>query len=103
MKRVQSSVDAGLGVTRQVLSQTSELMVVAFNFERGAEGSISKHPHVQSTCAESGRFRFTQGTRTLLVEPGDCFIIPSDISHGRVCLEAGRLTDCFTPRRDDFL
>lgn len=98
------TVASGENVTRQVLSDHPDLMVVAFSFgAEGAEGAPHHHPHVQSTYVESGRFRFTMGDDTFEVGPGDSFVIPGNAVHGCVCLEPGRLVDCFTPRRDDFL
>ena len=96
-------VEADPGVIRQVLSEAPELMVVAFRFREGAEGRLHHHPHVQSTYVGSGRFRFTLGDETREVGPGDSFVIPSNLVHGCLCLEAGTLIDGFTPRRDDFL
>jgi len=90
------------GVTRQVLSDSPELMVVAFGFDEGAEGKLHSHPHVQSTYVEAGRFRFSIAGDSFEVGPGDSFVIPSDAVHGCVCLEPGRLIDSFTPRRADF-
>ena len=91
------------GVTRQVLAESPDLMIVAFGFETGAIGARHSHPHVQSTYVESGRFRFEIGPDTVEVGPGDAFVIPSGVEHGCTCLSAGRLIDGFTPRRDDFL
>ena len=91
------------GVTRQVLSERPELMVVAFTFEEGAEGKRHNHPHIQSTYVESGRFSFFIGDERFEVGPGDSFVIPSEAFHGCTCLKPGRLIDTFTPRRDDFL
>ncbi|OCX58161.1 cupin [Thioclava sp. SK-1] len=91
------------GVTRQVLADSPELMVVSFRFKAGAKGALHDHPHVQSTYCESGRFRFFLGDTSFEVTPGDSFIIPSGARHGCECLEPGQLVDCFTPRRDDFL
>ncbi|NVK34521.1 MAG: cupin domain-containing protein [Rhodobacteraceae bacterium] len=92
------------GVTRQVLSDHKNLMVVAFRFkEEGAEGKLHNHAHIQSTYVESGRFRFSLADDTFEVGPGDSFVIPSNAVHGCVCLEPGTLIDTFTPRRDDFL
>ena len=91
------------GVTRQVLSERPELMVVSFTFEEGAEGKRHNHPHVQSTYVERGRFSFFIGEDTFEIGPGDSFVIPSLAYHGCRCLEPGRLVDTFTPRRDDFL
>lgn len=97
-------VDAGENVTRQVLADHPDLMLVAFGFKKeGTEGALHSHPHVQSTFVESGRFRFTVADETIEVGPGDSFVIPSNAVHGCVCLQPGRLVDCFTPRRDDFL
>ncbi|MEM7753471.1 MAG: cupin domain-containing protein [Pseudomonadota bacterium] len=97
-------VPTGENVTRQVLSDHPEMMVVAFRFDaEGATGDLHNHPHIQSTYVESGRFRFTLGDTDREVGPGDSFVIPSGQTHGCVCLEPGTLVDCFTPRRDDFL
>ena len=97
------SVQADAGVLRQVLADSPELMVVSFRFEREAAGKLHNHPHVQSTYVKAGRFRFEIDGRAFEVGPGDSFVIPSGAMHGCVCLEAGELIDCFTPRRDDFL
>ena len=91
------------GVSRQVLSDSPELMVVSFLFEEKAEGALHSHPHVQSTYVQSGRFKFTIDDTEFEVVAGDSFIIPSGAVHGCICLEPGRLVDTFTPRRDDFL
>jgi quercetin dioxygenase-like cupin family protein len=96
-------VSTGEGVTRQVLSEQAELMVVAFRFDQGGVGALHNHIHVQATYVQSGRFRFSLGGVEREVVAGDSFVIPSMQSHGCICLEAGVLIDSFTPRRDDFL
>lgn len=96
-------VSTGPGVTRQVLADHPDLMVVAFRFNEGAEGALHSHPHVQATYVQSGRFAFTIDGKESEVGPGDSFVIPSGKVHGCRCLESGALIDSFTPRRDDFL
>ncbi len=91
------------GVTRQVLADHPDMMVVAFRFQKNAEGKLHNHPHVQSTYVKSGRFRFSMDGVETEYGPGGSFVIPSNAVHGCVCLEPGMLLDCFTPRRDDFL
>lgn len=91
------------GVTRQVLATNPELMVVAFRFEEGAEGKLHNHSHVQSTYVETGRFRFHMAGIDHDLGPGDSLVIPSNVTHGCVCIEQGTLIDTFTPCRDDFL
>jgi len=96
-------VDTGPGVTRQVLADHSDLMVVAFRFQAGAMGQPHNHPHVQSTYVESGRFRFTVDDVETEVGPGDSLVVASRAMHGCLCLDPGTLIDCFAPRRADFL
>jgi quercetin dioxygenase-like cupin family protein len=91
------------GVTRQVLTDAPELMLVSVTFEAGAVGSVHRHPHVQATYVRSGRFRFTVGGREVEVGPGETVTMASDVPHGCVCLEAGELVDSFAPRREEFL
>lgn len=96
-------VQVDTGVTRQVLSESPELMMVAFSFAANGEGKLHNHPHVQSTYVESGRFAFVVDGVEVEVAAGDSFVIPSQAVHGCRCIQAGRLIDTFTPRRDDFL
>ncbi|WP_170476249.1 cupin domain-containing protein [Ruegeria arenilitoris] len=91
------------GVTRQVLADHPNLMMVSFRFDEGAEGLLHQHPHVQATFVKSGRFEFTVGDVKKVLGPGDSIIIPSNQKHGCICQEEGELIDCFTPRRDDFV
>lgn len=91
------------GVTRQVLAENPDLMVVAFRFEMDAQGQQHNHPHVQATYVQAGRFAFTVDGAAHDLGAGDSLIIPSKARHGCVCLEAGTLIDTFTPRRADFL
>ncbi|RMF38826.1 MAG: cupin domain-containing protein [Alphaproteobacteria bacterium] len=97
------AVPADPGVTRQVLADHPQMMVVSFRFETGARGLPHHHPHVQSTYVRSGRFLFSVEGEEVEIGPGDSLVIPADATHGCLCREAGELIDCFTPRRDDFL
>lgn len=96
-------VPTGPGVTREVLSDHPDLMVVAFRFMQGAEGALHSHPHVQATYVASGRFAFSLDGVEHEIGPGDSLMIPGNAVHGCRCLESGVLIDSFTPRRDDFL
>ena len=92
------------GVTRQVLADHPQLMVVEVCFlEDGIAGAVHNHPHVQSTYVKSGKFRFSIDGKDIEVGAGDSFVIPANAVHGCECLEKGTLIDSFTPRRDDFL
>lgn len=107
MTENKTTIDAwiacGDGVERNVRAENQDLMVVEFRFSKGGIGAPHSHPHTQSTYVESGGFDFTMNGETRRISAGDCFVIPSNAEHGCVCIEAGTLIDCFTPRRDDFL
>jgi len=94
---------AGEGVTRQILGFNDSIMMVKVKFEKGAVGSLHHHPHTQCTYVASGRFEFTIDGVKKTVSAGDALFKQPDIVHGCICLEAGVLIDCFSPKRDDFL
>ena len=91
------------GNRRRVLVSLPELMQVEFAFDAGAVGALHSHPHAQASYVAEGRFEVTIGDTMTVLGPGGSFIVPPDTVHGVKALTAGRLVDCFTPRRDDFL
>ena len=93
----------GHGNRRRVLVSRPELMQVEFAFDAGAVGALHAHPHVQASYIAEGRFEVTIGDTTTVLGQGGSFIVPPNVTHGVKALTAGRLVDCFTPRRDDFL
>jgi quercetin dioxygenase-like cupin family protein len=91
------------GVRRQILGHGADLMMVSVEFEKGAIGSMHKHPHRQVTYVARGKFRVTIDAASDVLETGDCFYVAADLVHGVEALEAGALIDVFTPTRQDFL
>ncbi len=96
-------VEVAPGNRRRVLVSRPELMQVEFAFDAGAIGALHSHPHVQASYVVEGRFEVTIAEVTTVLTTGGSFIVPPDVVHGAKALTAGRLVDCFTPRRDDFL
>ena len=95
--------DAGGGAERQVLGYNDNIMMVKVKFDKGEVGAMHSHPHSQVTYVASGKFEFTVGDVTKVVEAGDALYKQPNIEHGCVCLEAGILIDCFNPMRDNFI
>lgn len=95
------TVDTGL--TRKVAAHNDNLMVVEVHFEKGTVAPRHYHVHEQITYVISGKFEFTVGDDTYIVEAGDSLYKQSNIEHGATCLEDGTLLDVFTPHREDFL
>lgn len=102
MKDTQPT-DLGGGVTRSVLAYNEEIMMVEICFEAGAKIAVHAHPHVQCSRVMAGRFCFTVGGEPVEVGAGDSIAVPSGVPHGVECLEAGKLTEVFTPMRKDFV
>ncbi|MGY2132233.1 cupin domain-containing protein [Hymenobacter sp. HD11105] len=93
----------GEGVRRQILTHEPSLMLVRVSFEAGAVGALHQHVHTQITYVESGVFRCTVGEEERTLKAGDSFYAPSQVWHGVVCEEAGKLVDAFSPMREDFV
>lgn len=91
------------GNKRRVVAYTERLMVVEFVFEAGGEGRLHSHPHVQSSYVAEGTFEVTIDGHTSLLNAGDVYFVPSNLTHGVKALTKGRLIDSFTPCRSDFL
>ncbi len=91
------------GSRRRVVLSLPELMLVEFEFVAGGIGALHSHPHVQTSYVAEGRFEVTIDGVTETLSAGGAYIVPSGKVHGVKALEAGRLIDTFTPRRDDFL
>jgi quercetin dioxygenase-like cupin family protein len=96
-------VQLGPGNRRRVLVSRPELMQVEFGFDAGAVGALHSHPHVQASYVAEGEFDVTIDGVTTRLGIGGSFIVPPNVVHGVKAITAGRLIDCFTPRRDDFL
>ena len=91
------------GSTRRVVLDLPELMLVEFTFVKGGIGALHSHPHVQSSYIAEGVFDVTIDGVTQRIGAGGAYIVPSGLVHGVVAIEAGKLIDSFTPRREDFL
>jgi len=91
------------GVRRRIHAFNDELMIVEFAFEKGAEGYLHAHPHVQASYVARGSFEVTIAGHTETLGAGQSFVVPSGAIHGVRALEDGLLVDSFTPARQDFL
>jgi len=63
---------------------------------------LHQHPHEQVTYVIEGRFEFTVGSETRVLEPGMAALIPGGVSHGGRTLTECKVLDIFVPVRDDY-
>ena len=63
---------------------------------------LHSHLHEQITYVISGRFEFTIGEQTTVLEPGMTALIPGGVTHGGKTLTACHVIDLFAPVREDY-
>lgn len=63
---------------------------------------MHSHPHEQITYVISGRYEFTVGDRTAILETGMAALIPGGVVHGGKALTPCHVIDLFSPARDDY-
>jgi quercetin dioxygenase-like cupin family protein len=90
-------------VSRVIRAYGAHLMMVEVSFAAGGVGAEHAHTHEQATYCLAGEFRFQVQGESRVLRPGDSVFIPAGQPHGTVCISAGRLLDCFSPAREDFL
>lgn len=90
-------------IKRQIVGYDDHLMMVVVKFETGGIGSLHHHPHVQVSYVSEGKFEVSINNQKKVLKKGDSFFVPTNETHGVVCLEAGILIDVFSPKREDFL
>lgn len=91
------------GVYRKITGFNDNLMMVKVKFEKGATVPAHRHPHVQCSLIESGRFEVISGGKSRILKKGDGFFVPSDVEHKVTAVEQGIIIDTFHPAREDFI
>ena len=80
------------------------LMLSFLVLEMGGMVPEHSHPHEQAGLMISGRLRFQIGAEDRVMEPGDAFLIPSNVVHsGEVIEGPAKVLDIFSPIREDYV
>ena len=94
------------GVERR-LGHTGNLMIVVIDFDDGPTDEPDPphlHPHEQVSYVAEGEILFVLGDQQTHLKAGDLLLVPSGMPHAiQQLTKHGRLIDCFTPIREDFL
>lgn len=91
------------GLKRQVLGYDTNVMMVRHYFEKDVVAPIHQHPHQQVAYIEKGTFEVDVAGKKEVLKQGDCFVVPSNVRHGVICLQEGIIIDAFSPMREDFI
>ena len=74
-------------------------MVTVMAFRKGQAVASHRHPNEQVGYCLEGRFELDFGEETFLIEPGDSYAIPGNVSHAYRILEDSRAVEVFSPPR----
>jgi len=92
-------------MSRQIVSG-DKLMIARIRFKDGFIVPLHSHVHEQITQAISGKMRFWFGEnkeQTMLLEPGDVVVIPSNLPHEALMIGDVEEVDTWAPPRQDWL
>jgi quercetin dioxygenase-like cupin family protein len=80
------------------------LMLSFLVLEHGGVVPDHSHPHEQAGLMLEGRLKFKVGEEERIMEPGDAFMVPSNVVHGGEVVEGpARVLDIFSPIREDYV
>ena len=91
------------GVRLKTLVWGERTLLCEFKIERGKALPPHTHPHEQTGYLISGRMRFTIGSETFEVEPGDSWCIPGDVEHSAEIIDDAVVVEVFSPVREEYL
>ncbi len=81
---------------------TDNMTLSYVEVEKGAVLPEHHHVHEQVTRMVEGSFELTLDGKTMLLEPGDIVVIPSNVKHSGRAIEDSTLVDVFNPAREDY-
>ncbi|MFZ5640213.1 MAG: reverse transcriptase-like protein [Bacillota bacterium] len=84
---VEAAAEAVEGVTWRVLAFTPKIMLVQFNYKKGAKIPVHRHIHEQAVYIIKGRVKYTLADKEVILTPGLGITIQGNSDHG---LEAER-------------
>lgn len=81
---------------------TDNITLSYWDVDKGAVLPLHKHIHEQVTQVEEGEFELTIAGETKIYTKGMVAVIPSMVEHGGVALSDCKLSDIFSPVREDY-
>jgi quercetin dioxygenase-like cupin family protein len=90
------------GVERETLATGTNLMIVRFTFNKGAEVPFHTHLHEQSSYILKGSLKLIIENNEVILTEGMAGIVPPNVMHKAVALEDTVDINSFTPIREDY-
>ncbi len=87
---------------RARLVHTEKMTISQVILDAGAVVPEHTHEHEQVSNVIQGKFEFTIGGKTHILEPGQIAVIPSNVPHVGKALTDCYIIDVFSPVREDY-
>jgi len=95
MKEISAGIDA-----RYVHGQSTTLGYL--NLQKGSAVKLHNHVHEQITFVLEGELEMEIGGETMVLKPGNYFVILSNVLHSATALTDCKVIDVFSPVREDY-
>jgi quercetin dioxygenase-like cupin family protein len=81
---------------------TDKMTLSFVEVKAGATLPEHHHMHEQVTHLMEGSFELVLDGKSVVLNPGDVIVIPSNVKHAGRALEHSKLLDVFNPVREDY-
>ncbi len=81
----------------------ANMTIVYWEIDEGSELPEHSHEHEQIATVYEGKFELTIDGSTKILEPGMVAVIPSNAIHSGKAVTNCKLTDVFSPVREDYI
>ena len=81
---------------------TDSFTIAFWDIKAGSELPLHSHYHEQTTQVTEGEFEMTVDGQTKIYTPGTILKIPSNIEHKGRAITHCKITDIFSPVREDY-
>jgi quercetin dioxygenase-like cupin family protein len=90
------------GLRRQVMSYSTNIMLVRHTMKKGWVGTRHSHPQEQMVYIVHGHLAFQHPGGAFEAAAGDSFLVTGNVEHQASALEDSEVLDVFTPYREDY-
>lgn len=91
------------GIRIKTIVHGKASLMTEFLLQAGVQLPFHAHPQEQTGYLIEGRIKLHVGDEHRIMNPGDSWCIPANITHGAEILENSRALEVFAPLREDYL
>ena len=91
------------GIEIKTLVYGEKMLLSEFHMKKGSALPLHSHPQEQAGRLIRGRILLSIGDEKKEMQPGDCWSVPCNTTHGAEILEDSTAIEVFSPVREDYL